>query len=121
MDIACDRHGSHHLWDMPKRWVERESIRTKEVYCPEDERLADPLAAWTGSAWMLLPGRGVTSAWCREEGKEVLLEGLEPAVREGRRGEMTVLVCPSCESDIAKRNRWKYWEPLFLNPAEAVP
>ncbi len=121
MDIACDRHGSHHVWDMPKRWVERESIRTKEVYCPEDERLADPLAAWTGSAWMLLPGRGVTSAWCREEGKEVLLEGLEPAVREGRRGEETVLVCPSCESDIAKRNRWKYWEPLFLNPAEAVP
>ncbi len=121
MDIPCDRHESHHLWDMPKRWVERDAIRTKEVYCPEDERMADPLATWTGSAWIPLPGRGVTSVWCREEGKEVSLEGLDATVREGRRGEVTVLVCPSCGSEIAKRNRWKYWEPLFLNPAEVVP
>ncbi|MFQ6012162.1 MAG: hypothetical protein ACE5LS_00740 [Thermoplasmata archaeon] len=119
MDIACDRHGSHHLWDMPKRWIEREDIRTKEVYCPDDERLADPLATWTGSAWILLPGRGVTSAWCREEGKEVSLEGLETVTRDGRKGEVTYLTCPSCGSEIAKRNRWKYWEPLYVNPAEA--
>ncbi|MFQ5986152.1 MAG: hypothetical protein ACE5KQ_02190 [Thermoplasmata archaeon] len=100
--------------------MERGEIRTKEVYCPDDERLADPLAAWTGSTWIPLPGRGVTSAWCRKERRDVSLESLEAIVREGSRGEVTVVVCPSCGSEIARRNRWKYWEPFYLNPSEAA-
>lgn len=118
MEIACDRHGSHQLWEMPKRWVERENIRTKEVYCPDDERLADPLATWTGSSWIPLPGRGVSAAWCREEAKEVDLQGLETVTREERKGPVTYAVCPTCGSDVAWRNRWKYWQPLYRPPEE---
>jgi hypothetical protein len=116
LDIPCEKHGSHKIWEMAKRWVERENIRTREAYCPEDDRYRDPIACWTGSTWILVPGRGVTSAWCREEGKEISLEDVETMSREERKGTVVYALCPSCGSHIAKRNRWKYWEPLFRRP-----
>lgn len=118
VDISCEEHGSHAIWEMAKRWVERDGIRTREAYCPEDDRYADPLATWTGSSWILLPGRGVTTAYCRGEAREVPLDEAETATREERKGEVTYALCPSCGTEVAKRNRWRYWEPLYLNPAE---
>lgn len=119
VDVACDAHDAHPIWEMAKRWVERDDIRTREAYCPEDEAFLDPLATWTGSSWILLPGRGVTTAWCRQEGKEVPLEDLETETRAERKGEVTYALCPSCGAEVAKRNRWRYWEPLYLKPEEA--
>ncbi len=118
MDVPCARHGSHKLWDMPKRWIERMGIRTREAYCPDDERNTDPIICWTGSSWVPVPGREVVSAWCSSEGKEMLLEGVETESEEGRKGVMTYARCPSCGSRIARRNRWKYWEPLYQRPEE---
>ncbi len=116
MDVPCERHGTHKLWDMPKRWVERENIRTREAYCPDDERNTDPILCWTGSSWGPVPGRGVTSAWCRKDGMEVLLDNIETNERKERKGTVVYAVCPKCGSEIAKRNRWKYWEPLYREP-----
>lgn len=117
MDVPCEKHGSHKLWDMPKRWIERRGTRTREAYCPDDERNADPLLFWTGSSWLPVPGRGVRAAWCRDEGKEVPLEGAETVTEEERKGKVTYAVC-GCGAKLARRNRWKYWESLYPRPEE---
>lgn len=119
VDIPCEEHGAHAIWEMAKRWVERDDIRTREAYCPEDERFADPLATWTGSSWILLPGRGVTAAYCREEDRDVPIEDLEAREVEEQGRAVRYGICPSCGARIARRNRWRYWEPLYLNPARA--
>ncbi len=116
MDIPCERHGSHKLWDMPKRWIERMNIRTREAYCPDDEQNVDPLICWTGSSWVPVPGRGVSSAWCRQDSAEVQLDDVRTMPVEERKGTATYALCPKCESRIARRNRWKYWEPLYSPP-----
>ncbi len=120
LDAPCEKHGSHKLWDMPKRWIERENIRTREAYCPDDERGNDPLLCWTGASWVLVPGRGVKSAWCRQEQKEALLEDVETVLEEERKGSVTYALCPSCGAKVARRNRWEYWEPLYAG-AEPSP
>lgn len=116
MDIPCEKHGSHKLWETPKRWVERENIRTREGYCPEDDRSLDPLLFWTGSSWIPVPGRGVTSVWCRDEEREVPLAGVATEEMEERKGKVVYALCGSCGSKIAKRNRWRYWEPIYQRP-----
>lgn len=118
MDVPCEKHGSHKLWEMPKRWVERMSIRTREAYCPNDELNTDPLICWTGSSWIPVPGRGITVVWCREEGKKVPLRDVETATEEVRRGTVIYALCPSCGDKVAKRNRWRYWEPIYRSPTE---
>lgn len=116
LDIPCEVHGSHKLWDMPKRWIEREDIRTREAYCPDDDHNRDPLLCWTGASWIPVPGRGVKSAWCREEEREVSLANPQVASEEDRKGTVTYALCTSCRLKVARRNRWKYWEPLYARP-----
>lgn len=118
MDVPCQRHGSHKLWDMPKRWIERMGTRTREAYCPEDHENADPVLFWTGSSWLPVPGRGVETAWCPDEGEEVPLGGVETETAEERKGQVTYALCPACGTRIARRNRWKYWEPLHVQRTE---
>ncbi len=42
----------------------------------------------------------------------ISLEGTKTTVQEERKGPVTYALCPQCGAKVARRNRWKYWEPI---------